>query len=173
MVCTPDRGVIHTTTIHNNPPSLWDAAACAGGALGGPPGTEYAAILGSPQQSVLLVLRDINEEGRERLITPRMSGRANHTPHKRSKKCGSEPTALTSGWMRRNSSRARVPPFFTPMMMACGNFLLPKLLAMEMLLDGASPPPRDESDSCSRTTRDALHAAPRASRPSSTGILFF
>ena len=30
-----------------------------------------------------------------------------------------------SGWTRRNSSRARVPPFFTPMMSACGSFLLP------------------------------------------------
>ncbi|TNN84911.1 hypothetical protein EYF80_004956 [Liparis tanakae] len=71
----------------------------------------------------------------------------------RSKKCGSAPTALMSGCTRRNSSRARVPPFFTPMMIACGSFLLPEPLEkLDMALGSAAlccspPPPRISSQS--------------------------
>ena len=35
------------------------------------------------------------------------------------------PTARTSGWILMNSSTALVPPFFTPTMIAFGNFLFP------------------------------------------------
>ncbi|TNN71529.1 hypothetical protein EYF80_018215 [Liparis tanakae] len=66
----------------------------------------------------------LSEGDRPSLMRGGGGGRGGGGETLRSKKCGSAPTARMSGCRRRNSSSARVPPFFTPMMIAWGNFLV-------------------------------------------------